>query len=180
MSLEFINVGNFANDGTGDDLREAFIKINQNFQELELGRAINNGDNLGFDGAEVFARKDDDILKFRRIAGGDNIIVTQKESIIEISMPTPKFHITTDSGSFWVKNNKSITVTGGNGVVTRGSENNKTLTIDLEESVSKYFGFDFGKIIIVHESILDIIYSTIGVDLGTISSPNYNIDLGNF
>ena len=31
MAIQTINVGNLANDGTGDDLREAFIKVNQNF-----------------------------------------------------------------------------------------------------------------------------------------------------
>ena len=35
MAINPINVGNAANDGTGDDLREAFIKINQNFQLLD-------------------------------------------------------------------------------------------------------------------------------------------------
>ena len=34
MAIQNINVGLAANDGTGDDLREAFIKINQNFQNL--------------------------------------------------------------------------------------------------------------------------------------------------
>lgn len=36
MALQLINVGLIANDGTGDDLREAFIKINQNFDDLDL------------------------------------------------------------------------------------------------------------------------------------------------
>jgi hypothetical protein len=27
MAIQVINVGNLANDGTGDDLREAFIKV---------------------------------------------------------------------------------------------------------------------------------------------------------
>ena len=31
MSIETINIGNIANDGTGDDLRQAFIKTNNNF-----------------------------------------------------------------------------------------------------------------------------------------------------
>jgi hypothetical protein len=35
MAIQNINVGLAANDGTGDDLREAFIKINQNFQNLD-------------------------------------------------------------------------------------------------------------------------------------------------
>ena len=30
MSIETINIGNIANDGTGDDLRSAFIKVNNN------------------------------------------------------------------------------------------------------------------------------------------------------
>ena len=34
MAIQTINIGNIANDGTGDDLREAFIKVNNNFTEL--------------------------------------------------------------------------------------------------------------------------------------------------
>jgi hypothetical protein len=49
MALEQLNVGNTINDGTGDDLRDAFVKINQNFQELDIVSAIN----LGTSGAEV-------------------------------------------------------------------------------------------------------------------------------
>jgi hypothetical protein len=36
MAVNLINIGNFANDGTGDDLREAFVKVNQNFEDLDL------------------------------------------------------------------------------------------------------------------------------------------------
>ena len=34
MANSIINIGTLANDGTGDDLREAFIKVNNNFSEL--------------------------------------------------------------------------------------------------------------------------------------------------
>ena len=34
MVQSTINIGTLANDGTGDDLREAFIKVNNNFNEL--------------------------------------------------------------------------------------------------------------------------------------------------
>lgn len=34
--IQNINVGATANDGTGDLLRNAFIKINSNFDEIEL------------------------------------------------------------------------------------------------------------------------------------------------
>ena len=36
MAVQLINIGNIANDGTGDDLREAMIKINSNFEEIDL------------------------------------------------------------------------------------------------------------------------------------------------
>jgi hypothetical protein len=34
MSITNINTGNIANDGSGDPLRVAFQKINQNFQAI--------------------------------------------------------------------------------------------------------------------------------------------------
>ena len=36
MTVQTINIGTLANDGSGDDLREAFIKTNQNFTDLDL------------------------------------------------------------------------------------------------------------------------------------------------
>ena len=36
MAISRINVGTLANDGTGDDLRQAFVKVNNNFDELDL------------------------------------------------------------------------------------------------------------------------------------------------
>jgi hypothetical protein len=35
MSIKTINVGAVQNDGTGDQLRDAFVKVNENFAELE-------------------------------------------------------------------------------------------------------------------------------------------------
>src|SRR5210317_1797207 len=34
MAKQTINVGSTANDGTGDKLRDAFVKVNENFTEL--------------------------------------------------------------------------------------------------------------------------------------------------
>ena len=34
MTFQPINVGTVANDGTGDPLRTAFIKVNANFSEI--------------------------------------------------------------------------------------------------------------------------------------------------
>ena len=37
MAQQLVNVGNTASDGTGDELRDAFTKINENFAELYSG-----------------------------------------------------------------------------------------------------------------------------------------------
>ena len=37
MANSIINIGTLANDGTGDDLREAFIKVNNNFSKKNTG-----------------------------------------------------------------------------------------------------------------------------------------------
>ena len=34
MTQQFINIGNQSNDGTGDSIREAFSKVNNNFGDL--------------------------------------------------------------------------------------------------------------------------------------------------
>ena len=39
MSKQIVNIGTTANDGTGDQLRVAFDKINQNFDEIYGGIA---------------------------------------------------------------------------------------------------------------------------------------------
>lgn len=58
MAIQLINVGNIANDGTGDDLREAFIKVNQNFEELDLrDDEQTTASNIGEVGEGVFAQR---------------------------------------------------------------------------------------------------------------------------
>ena len=47
MAIQNINLGTYANDGTGDDLRTAFQKVNNNFAELVSTSGIATGSNLG-------------------------------------------------------------------------------------------------------------------------------------
>lgn len=67
MAIQVINVGNLANDGTGDDLREAFIKVNQNFDELDLRAANIEGANVGVGGFTIFKEKTGNTLNFRAL-----------------------------------------------------------------------------------------------------------------
>ena len=90
MTVSTINIGNIANDGTGDDLREAFIKVNNNFLELEARNPEQTtASNQFADGpttAGVFKEKDGFNLKFKNItSGNDNITVTTDDNQIFIS-----------------------------------------------------------------------------------------------
>ena len=74
MTIQTINLGNYANDGTGDDLRTAFEKVNANFTELSSTVAIANGTNKGT-GVAIFAQKAGANLEFKTLVSTDNSLV---------------------------------------------------------------------------------------------------------
>ena len=75
MAVQLINIGQVANDGTGDDLREAFVKVNANFEELDLLAEKSTVSNLGL-GTGIFDSIVNYDIKLKSIAGGDSISVS--------------------------------------------------------------------------------------------------------
>jgi len=75
MPIQTINLGNYANDGTGDDLRTAFLKVNANFQLVGATLGIISGENVG-SGVGIFKRRDNDnlTLEFKSLTSTDNSI----------------------------------------------------------------------------------------------------------
>lgn len=130
MSIVSINVGNAANDGTGDDLREAFIKINQNFQLLD-GIAEQEGSNLGSSGAEVYSNTANNTLYFRRLVAGNNMQLTQLDNtiVVENTMPESRFTIVTNSGSLISGAGINYNILGADAITVTANENTKTITI---------------------------------------------------
>ena len=130
MAIQNINVGNSANDGTGDDLREAFIKINQNFQLLD-GIAEQVGSNLGSSGAEVYSNTSNNTLYFRRLVAGNNIQLTQLDNTIvfDNTMPESRFTIVTNSGSMISGAGINYNILGADAITVSANENTKTITI---------------------------------------------------
>ena len=129
MAIELINIGNIANDGTGDELRVAFRKINQNFEEVDirLGDAV-EGENTG-GGAGVFKERIDNDLYFRSLIAGQNVTVTENEASIEISASTDT-PVITDSGSYILTTGGNLRVLGGDGIETELDVSDNSIVIN--------------------------------------------------
>jgi hypothetical protein len=73
MTIQPILIGNYANDGTGDDLRTAFEKVNANFTALSGTVNIINGANVG-GGTEIFKDKNLVNLEFKTLTSTDSSV----------------------------------------------------------------------------------------------------------
>ena len=67
MAQTTINVGSNANDGTGDDLRSAFIAVNANFTELYAASTVSH--QLTFSGNEISTNSSNANLKLIDLSG---------------------------------------------------------------------------------------------------------------
>lgn len=84
MTIKTINTGVYPNDGTGDDLRTAFQKINENFAELTNFSGISNGANVG-SGQGVFAGKNSYTLEFKSLTSTDNsVVLTHTNTTVDL------------------------------------------------------------------------------------------------
>ena len=130
MTVQLINIGFVANDGTGDDLREAMIKINQNFEELDLrDDEQTTASNLGATGEGLFFRRNAYNLEFKKISAGSNITLTADDDKIVIAADSgvSDLTITADTGSILLDNSAALTIAGGSDIST--SIVNGTLTV---------------------------------------------------
>lgn len=135
MAVQLINVGQIANDGTGDDLREAFIKINQNFEELDLrDDEQTTASNIGASGEGVFARKLNYDLQFKKLVPGSDVTLssTDDQIVINAAGGLKSVLVVSDNGSITLSETASINIQGGTGIET--SIVNGTLTITNTES----------------------------------------------
>jgi hypothetical protein len=87
--LQTINLGSYPNDGTGDDLRTAFLKVNSNFQTLFSEGAVIGGTNLG-SGTAIFSSKNTNTsqLEFKTLVSDGSVIITNQGSTIRLAAIT--------------------------------------------------------------------------------------------
>jgi len=131
MTVELINLGRIANDGTGDDLREAFIKVNNNFEELDLRQPeATTASNKGASGEGIFSSKVVNDLQFKKIIAGTNITLSSTTNDITISSlgGLQDLNINSDSGTVALEDGDTLTIIGGTDIET--SISGTTLTIN--------------------------------------------------
>ena len=135
MTISRINVGNIANDGTGDDLRQAFVKVNNNFTELDA-RVVpqNNAANLGT-GTGVFYTKEATTLNFRSLIAGDNMSLTADGTSITITN-NGNITVRTDGSTLSLSGaGRQFGINGGQNIDTSLSGSNVTVAINATDLI---------------------------------------------
>ena len=102
MALQSINIGTLANDGTGDDLREAFIKVNQNFDDLDLRSPESTTvANMGAVGEGLFSQKVGAEIQLKKLVQGSNVTLTSTPQGVTINATggLQALSVVSDSGS---------------------------------------------------------------------------------
>ena len=79
MAKQDINIGSAANDGTGDPLRTAFDKINDNFGELYAVSAAGSGNNVAISGNSVISENTNGNITLDPNGTGKVVIATAAE-----------------------------------------------------------------------------------------------------
>tara|TARA_B100000676_G_scaffold311826_1_gene383267 strand:+ start:1543 stop:2247 length:705 start_codon:yes stop_codon:yes gene_type:complete len=135
MALQTINIGTLANDGTGDDLREAFIKVNQNFDDLDLRSPESTSvSNLGNTGQGIFAQKVGAELQLKKLVQGSNVTLTSSTTGITINATggLQQLNVVSDSGSLQLADGGTLNIRGGAGSTTSVSGNVLTINSTAE------------------------------------------------
>ena len=126
MALKTINLGSVANDGTGDDLREAFDKVVYNFADLdtrtpEATTVVNLGSGEG-----LYSSKNEAELQFKSLVGGNNVTLSSDSNNLTINVDAgvTQFVVAADSGSLVVVEDTTFTIQGGTSITTTRDGNN--------------------------------------------------------
>ena len=188
-NINLVNIGNLVNDGTGDDLRTAFQKVNANFSSLaaELTpTAINVGDT----GSGVFKEKVNNEFRFKKLVSGTNISIddTNPNSLtINNTAPRAFIRFDTDSGSILATTHQQLTLQGTEapGSTTRRKD------IEVTASGSSIFfktiipvtdiltSYDFGPIDGSFATTTQLALAASNIDFGTADLPSrISLDCG--
>jgi hypothetical protein len=138
MALQTINVGQYVNDGTGDDLRTAFLKINANFDELDLqGGQANTIHNVGT-GIGLYKEKIGVDLRLKTLIAGPGITITQGVNEVTINNVANKFvTFNANTGNLTASStSQAVNILGANGISTSIVGNTLTITGSTDQLIN--------------------------------------------
>lgn len=137
MAIETINVGQIPNDGTGDDLREAFLKVNNNILELDNRTAnpVTTAENLPGAGVGIFASEQNNVLQFKTLQAGSNITLTPTNNAITVQADggIDSIMVLTDNGSLELDDSVHYNVVGKD-IISTSSPTDNTLLVEIANS----------------------------------------------
>jgi hypothetical protein len=119
MTITNINIGTIANDGTGDDLREAFIKVNNNFAELNArdpeSTTVTNRLTDTSTVKGLFYQKQGVDLQFKVLEAGTNVsLIANNDKVVINATGILSLNLTGDTGPV-------VNISSGNTVEYRGA-----------------------------------------------------------
>jgi outer membrane lipoprotein SlyB len=97
FNIETLNLGTYPNDGQGDDLRTAFEKVQNNFDEVR-NKSVTNATNLGSGPGQVFYTRTGNDLQFRSVTSlNSNLVITKTDDEIWLLVKDSINHVSEDS-----------------------------------------------------------------------------------
>jgi hypothetical protein len=180
--LQTINIGNLVNDGLGDDLRTAFLKVNANFADLNDELTV-IGVNVGTTGAEIYKQKTDNGLEFRNLVSGHHIQLDQFEDSIVIQSTAPDAFQSITAGApvgnvIEASAFPNITIQGGDDIEFSGF--GSVITANTVLPVTKILTYyDFGFLNGDYTNSIQVALQAANIEFGTITyAGRMDIDCG--
>ena len=148
-----LNVGAYANDGTGDDIRTAFQKIKSTFTLINTSLVVTTGENIGTTGQ--------DKLQFKKITGTNGIVVSSTATSVNLAATNSvELDVSPRLGGNLNLNTHNIVGTG-----------------DVQTTV---YGLDI-RVMNALLQLLNSTNNYVDLDLGSFTNPNQSqFDLGTF
>jgi hypothetical protein len=186
MAIQTIEIGGYANDGTGDDLRTAFEKVNSNFAELNGTIAIQTATTLGSptgNEAGIFAQKNGSTLEFKKLTSTDgSVVLTPSSTAVNLHVVTDlSTDLTPQLGGNLDLNDHQILGVGNIGLIGTPADNTTTFNGYKMPEIASLLGMLFYAKYDDGRSIVNLDFGTAAEPTGwtgTQGQDSFNIDMG--
>jgi hypothetical protein len=162
-----VQLGQYPNDGTGDDLRTAFTRVNNSFGQIINDGAVTNAANVG-SGTGIFSTRSGNIIDLKSLTStGNTVTITNTANTVNLESVTVLQHDSAPTlGADLSLNGHNIT---GTGDVETTVYHRSVPTVDSTLSTlvaTNNLPLDFG--------------SLVAPTGGTTYTNGYRVDLGTF